>query len=67
MLRILDKEIRLDVNMLHNLADKNSALEGMRLSRFDRVLALNRERIQRIYRGKPAGLAVFPRAGRMAA
>jgi phenylpropionate dioxygenase-like ring-hydroxylating dioxygenase large terminal subunit len=67
MLRILDREIRLDVDMLHNLADKNPALEGMKLSRFDRVLGLNRERIQRIYRGKPAGLAVFPRAGRQAA
>jgi hypothetical protein len=53
MLRVLDREIRLDVAMLENLADKNPAVEGMKLSRFDRVLGLNRERIQRIYRGKP--------------
>jgi hypothetical protein len=32
--------------------DKNPNIEGMILSRFDKVLGLNRERIQRIYRGQ---------------
>jgi phenylpropionate dioxygenase-like ring-hydroxylating dioxygenase large terminal subunit len=47
----LDYEIRLDMRVLEGLADKNPALEGMKLSRFDRSLGLNRERIQSIYRG----------------
>ena len=51
MRRKLDYEIRLDVRILEGLADKNPAIEGMKLSRFDRVLGLNRERIARIYRG----------------
>ncbi|GIW79594.1 MAG: hypothetical protein KatS3mg105_1401 [Gemmatales bacterium] len=48
----LAHEIDLDVQILENLADKNPSIEGMKLSRFDRVLGLNRERIERIYRGK---------------
>jgi phenylpropionate dioxygenase-like ring-hydroxylating dioxygenase large terminal subunit len=48
----LDHEIDLDVNILENLADKNPHIEGMKLSRFDRVLGLNRERIERVYRGR---------------
>jgi phenylpropionate dioxygenase-like ring-hydroxylating dioxygenase large terminal subunit len=51
MRRQLDREIRLDVNILENLADKSPGIEGMRLSRFDKVLGLNRERIERVYRG----------------
>ena len=47
----LDYEIRLDVKVLEGLADKNPSIEGMKLSRFDRVLGLNRDRIERIYRG----------------
>ena len=47
----LDYEINLDVKVLEGLADKNPSIEGMKLSRFDRVLGLNRERIERIYRG----------------
>ncbi len=47
----LDYEIRLDVKILENLADTSPGLEGMKLSRFDKVLGLNRERIERIYRG----------------
>ncbi|MBI2807999.1 MAG: Rieske 2Fe-2S domain-containing protein [Planctomycetes bacterium] len=47
----LDYEIGLDVKILEGLADKNPSIEGMKLSRFDRVLGLNRERIERIYRG----------------
>ena len=50
----LDYEIQLDVRVLEGLADKNPSIEGMKLSRFDRVLGLNRERIERIYRGNGA-------------
>jgi phenylpropionate dioxygenase-like ring-hydroxylating dioxygenase large terminal subunit len=52
----LDYEIRLDVKVLEGLADKNPSIEGMKLSRFDRVLGLNRERIERIYRGNGDGV-----------
>ena len=50
----LDYEIKLDVKVLEGLADKNPSIEGMKLSRFDRVLGLNRERIEKIYRGNSA-------------
>jgi phenylpropionate dioxygenase-like ring-hydroxylating dioxygenase large terminal subunit len=49
--RKLDAEIRLDVNILAGLASYEASLEGMKLSRFDRALWLNRERIARVYRG----------------
>jgi phenylpropionate dioxygenase-like ring-hydroxylating dioxygenase large terminal subunit len=51
MRRKLDHEIQLDVRILEGLADQSAGLEGMKLSRFDKVLGLNRERIDRIYRG----------------
>ena len=51
-LRLLDKEIRKDVHLVEGLADKAPGIEGMKLSRFDRVLGLNRERIDNIYRGR---------------
>jgi vanillate O-demethylase monooxygenase subunit len=54
--RKLDHEIRLDQRILANLADKSPGIEGMKLSRFDRVLWLNRERIDRVYRGGAASL-----------
>ena len=47
----LDYEIQLDVKILEGLADKNPSIDGMKLSRFDKVLGLNRERIERVYRG----------------
>jgi phenylpropionate dioxygenase-like ring-hydroxylating dioxygenase large terminal subunit len=50
--RMLDHEIRLDKQILENLAEKDPGIEGLKLSRFDRVLGLNRERIERIYRGQ---------------
>jgi phenylpropionate dioxygenase-like ring-hydroxylating dioxygenase large terminal subunit len=50
--RKLDYEIQLDVQILEGLADQSTAIDGMKLSRFDRVLGLNRERIERIYRGQ---------------
>lgn len=52
----LDYEIQLDVRILEGLADKNPSIEGMKLSRFDRVLGLNRERIEKIYRGNGSGV-----------
>lgn len=48
---IVHIEIVCDVKMLESLADKNPRIEGMKLSRFDRVLGLNRDRIDKIYRG----------------
>ena len=54
-------EIAQDAKMIDQLADKNPDITGMKLSRFDRPLALHRERLQRIYRqienSKPAIVA----------
>ncbi|MEI8378843.1 MAG: Rieske 2Fe-2S domain-containing protein [Planctomycetota bacterium] len=44
-------EIAQDAKMVDQLADKSIDIDGMKLSRFDRPLALHRERIERIYRG----------------
>jgi hypothetical protein len=56
MRKKIDHEIRLDVRILEGLADQRADLEGMKLSRFDKALGLNRERIERVYRGRnPAG------------
>lgn len=48
-------ELRADVEVLSHLADYDTGIEGLKLSRFDKVLGLTRERIARIYRGEPAG------------
>ena len=40
--------------MLKNLGDYSTGIEGLKLSRFDKVLGLTRERINSIYRGVPA-------------
>jgi phenylpropionate dioxygenase-like ring-hydroxylating dioxygenase large terminal subunit len=53
--RELDKEIRADVAMLHHMADYSVGIEGLKLSRFDKVLGLTRDRINRIYRGEVQG------------
>lgn len=50
--RKTDAEILEDVRILQGLASQDTSLEGMKLSRFDRVLGLNRERIENIYRGR---------------
>ena len=50
----VDREIRQDASMLEHMADKSVGIDGLKLSRFDRVLGLTRERISRIYRGEPA-------------
>ena len=62
MRREIDREIRADVSMLHHMADYNTGLEGLKLSRFDKVLGLTRERITRVYRGEPAARAALPLA-----
>ncbi len=49
----MNKEIGKDVEIIKGLASLDPSLEGMKLSRFDRALGLNRERIQRVYRGLP--------------
>ena len=51
-LRETNIEIARDHALLDGIADKNPALEGMKLSRFDKILGLTRERIDRIYRGQ---------------
>ena len=55
--REIDREVRADVAMLHHLADYDPGIDGLKLSRFDKVLGLTRERIARIYRGH-AGVRV---------
>jgi phenylpropionate dioxygenase-like ring-hydroxylating dioxygenase large terminal subunit len=55
MRREIDREIRADVSMLQHMANYDITIEGLKLSRFDKVLGLTRERIARIYRGEVAG------------
>lgn len=55
MRREIDREVNADVSMLHHLAEYETSIEGLKLSRFDKVLGLTRERITRIYRGEKAG------------
>lgn len=52
--REIDREIRSDVSMLHHMADYGTGLDGLKLSRFDKVLGMTRERIARVYRGERA-------------
>jgi phenylpropionate dioxygenase-like ring-hydroxylating dioxygenase large terminal subunit len=52
MRKHLAKEIGADLDILNGLASYETSLEGMKLSRFDRVLGLNRERIERVYRSE---------------
>ncbi len=55
--RKVNLEIGRDVAILEGLSSYEPSLEGMKLSRFDKALSLNRERLQRIYRGKCASTA----------
>jgi hypothetical protein len=59
MRRQIDREVRADVSMLYHMAEYDTGLEGLKLSRFDKVLGLTRERIARIYRGQPKGRVVL--------
>jgi phenylpropionate dioxygenase-like ring-hydroxylating dioxygenase large terminal subunit len=51
MRRAVRTTIDEDVHLLENLADQTTTIEGMKLSRFDRVLSLTRDRLRRIYYG----------------
>jgi phenylpropionate dioxygenase-like ring-hydroxylating dioxygenase large terminal subunit len=53
--REVDREVRQDISMLEHLGDKTIDIDGLKLSRFDKVLGLTRERISRVYKGEPAG------------
>jgi phenylpropionate dioxygenase-like ring-hydroxylating dioxygenase large terminal subunit len=59
MRKHLDREIHLDLEILGGLANYETGIEGLKLSRFDRVLGLNRERLERVYRGRASRLAVL--------
>lgn len=52
MRMFLEDELNRDFEMLSGLASHETGIEGLKLSRFDRVLGLNRERIDRVYRGR---------------
>ena len=54
MRRRVVRELEYDVGILSNMASLDTNIEGMKLSRFDKVMGLNRERIDRIYRGNGA-------------
>jgi phenylpropionate dioxygenase-like ring-hydroxylating dioxygenase large terminal subunit len=54
MRREIDREVSADVSMLRHLAEYDTGLDGLKLSRFDKVLGLTRERIARVYRGESA-------------
>lgn len=54
VLRKSKEEIDADIWLTENLADKSTDIEGMKLSRFDRAMGLNRERLRRIYFGQAA-------------
>ena len=53
----LNNEVQLDIDILNSLANYDTSLTGLKLSRFDKVLGLTRERIERIYRGGRRELA----------
>lgn len=50
-LRKLRQTIDEDIFLLENLADKSSELEGMKLSRFDPILKMTRDRLCQVYYG----------------
>jgi phenylpropionate dioxygenase-like ring-hydroxylating dioxygenase large terminal subunit len=49
-----EAELRADVAILGKLADYDTGIAGLKLSRFDRTLGLTRERLARVYRGEYA-------------
>lgn len=50
--RKLRRTVDEDAYLLENLADQSPRLDGMKLSRFDQILGLTRERLKRIYYGE---------------
>ncbi len=59
MIHEFRQEVRADMSLLANMADYSPGMGGMKLSRFDKILGLTRERINCIYRGE-AGERVAP-------
>ncbi len=51
--RQTDREIRRDAALVEGLASHETSLAGLKLSRFDRNLAANRDRIASLYHGVP--------------
>ena len=49
---IVNYELKKDMDILENLADKQMTLSEMQLGRYDRVLGETRKRIDRLYRGQ---------------
>ena len=49
----VDYELKKDMDILENLADKQMTLGEMQLGRYDRVLGETRKRIDRLYRSQP--------------
>ncbi len=43
-----------DAWLLEQMADYDTGIEGMKLSRFDKVLGITRERLRKVYDGEPA-------------
>lgn len=50
--RVIEAEVKRDVWMLDHIRDKSRAIEGMKLSRFDKPLGPTRERLKRLYLGE---------------
>jgi hypothetical protein len=50
--KTINTEVKRDKRLLEKLADKNPAMEGMKLGRFDGMLGLCRQRLRRVYRGE---------------
>jgi hypothetical protein len=50
----LDAELAADAALLRHLSSYDAGIEGLKLSRFDKMLGLTRERIKTIYRGESA-------------
>lgn len=55
------KEVNEDQRVLNGLADKKVSLAGMKLSRFDRVMGMNRQRINQIYRRRRESQPMRPK------
>ena len=49
---LVDREVRLDRDMVEGLADQNPSHRGLKLGRFDRPLLETRRRIDKLYRGQ---------------
>lgn len=51
MRKMIQATVDEDIWLLQNMADPRTDLEGMKLSRFDRVLGMTRDRLRRLYYG----------------